>query len=352
MFCLAKIRLAAFVPLFLFCVAVGAIGIPSSAVLGKVQAAKVQAAVNPALRRSEKPSVAKPPQEKKSADNNGYDPSVPKPTLVNVRYGPHARNTLDFWKAESDQPTPLVFLIHGGGWRGGSSQGKMHKLIDTAKLLKNGISVASINYRLLNHAQDVQPPVRAPLEDAARALQFVRTKAAQWNFDKNKIGASGGSAGGCSALWIAYHADFAKVDSDDPVDRESSRPNLVAVSRPQTTLDPVQMKQWIANAKYGAHAFKLDDFDAFLEARDQLKPWIEKYSPYEQLSKDDPPTYMYFTIAPAPDRIEKDATHSAYFGVELKKHCDELGVPCEVAYPGAPNVQHQTPTDYLIDKLK
>ena len=317
-----------------------------------------KAIVNPALKKpqkkSEKPNAKKPPKEKKSADNNGYDPSVPKPTLMNVRYGQHPRNTLDFWKAKSDQPTPLVLLIHGGGWRGGSSQEKIHKLIDTAKLLKNGISVASINYRLMKHAQDVQPPVKAPMEDAARALQFVRTKAIQWNFDKNKIGASGGSAGACSALWIAYHDDLADADSEDPVERESSRPYLVAVNRPQTTLDPVQMKQWIANSKYGAHAFGLDvkDFDGFLAARDKLKPWISEYSPIEQLSKDDPPTYMYFTIAPSADRVEKDPTHSAIFGVELKKRCDELGVPCEVAYPGAPNVKHKTPTDYLIDKLK
>ena len=289
---------------------------------------------------------------KKAASNNGYDASVPKPTLSKVPYGDHSRHTLDFWKAESDQPTPLVFLIHGGGWKGGSSQEKIHKLIDTTKLLANGISVVSINYRLMRHAQDVQPPVKAPLEDAARALQFVRSKAAQWNFDKNKVGASGGSAGGCSSLWIAYHADFADPNSEDPIARESSRPNCVAVNRPQTTLDPVQMRQWISNVTYGAHAFKLDSFDEFLAARDKIQPWIKEYSPYEHLSKDDPPTYMQYTIAPSADRVEKDATHSAIFGVKLKERCDELGVPCEVYYPNAVDVKHKTPTDYLIDKLK
>jgi acetyl esterase/lipase len=38
------------------------------------------------------------------------------PTLVEVRYGPHARNVLNFWWAKSDRPTPLLFKIHGGGW--------------------------------------------------------------------------------------------------------------------------------------------------------------------------------------------------------------------------------------------
>ena len=58
--------------------------------------------------------------------------------------------------------------------------------------------------------------MKAPLEDAARALQFVRSKAAQWNLDKQRIGASGGSAGACSALWLAFHDDMADPNSQDP----------------------------------------------------------------------------------------------------------------------------------------
>ncbi|TWT81561.1 acetyl esterase [Planctomycetes bacterium CA13] len=284
--------------------------------------------------------------------STGYDPSIPAVTIANVRYGDHSRHTLDFWKAESDEPTPLVFVIHGGGWRGGSSQQKLHKLVDTARLLENGISVVSIHYRLMKHAQDVQPPVKAPLEDAAMALQFVRSKSADWNIDKTRIGAAGGSAGACSCLWIGYHKDLADPNSAAPVARESSRPNFLAVTRPQTTLDPVQMKEWIANSTYGAHAFNLNDFEAFIAARDKILPWIREYSPYELLTSDDPPTYMIFTVAPSENRVEKDPTHSAIFGVKLKERCDELGVQCEVCYPGAPNVQHKSPTEYLINKLQ
>jgi hypothetical protein len=40
---------------------------------------------------------------------------VPKPTLSGIRYGEHERHVTDFWKAESSEPTPLVFVIHGGG---------------------------------------------------------------------------------------------------------------------------------------------------------------------------------------------------------------------------------------------
>ncbi len=42
-----------------------------------------------------------------------------KPTEANVKYGPYDRNLLDFWKAPSDKPVPLVVFIHGGGFRVG-----------------------------------------------------------------------------------------------------------------------------------------------------------------------------------------------------------------------------------------
>ncbi|MHC4997270.1 MAG: hypothetical protein ACYTGQ_19740 [Planctomycetota bacterium] len=51
-----------------------------------------------------------------------YPKEVPAPTLSEVRYGSHERHVMDFWRAESDEPTPLVFVIHGGGWKGGSKE--------------------------------------------------------------------------------------------------------------------------------------------------------------------------------------------------------------------------------------
>ena len=146
-----------------------------------------------------------------------YDASVPKPTLSGIRYGKHERHILDFWKAPSDGPTPLVFVIHGGGWRGGSKE-RVQRFVDVATLLKAGISVAAINYRYVSQAEaeGLKPPVKAPLHDAARALQFVRANAAEWDLDKNRIGAAGGSAGACSSLWLAYHDDLADPKSKDP----------------------------------------------------------------------------------------------------------------------------------------
>ncbi|HZW33649.1 MAG TPA: hypothetical protein VFF52_23210 [Isosphaeraceae bacterium] len=48
--------------------------------------------------------------------------SVP-PTFSNVPYGDHPRQVLDFFKADTQQPAPLVIHIHGGGWIGGDKVG-------------------------------------------------------------------------------------------------------------------------------------------------------------------------------------------------------------------------------------
>jgi acetyl esterase/lipase len=133
------------------------------------------------------------PANAKKADKPGVKaaaktrPAV-KPTLADVPYGPHPRQVLDFYKADSATPTPLVFHIHGGGWTGGSKYP-----FTAGPFLKAGISVVSIEYRFVTDARaaGVKPPVDWPLHDAARALQFVRSKAGEWNIDKTRIGEIG-----------------------------------------------------------------------------------------------------------------------------------------------------------------
>jgi acetyl esterase/lipase len=295
------------------------------------------------------PKAAKAAAKKAAPEN----PPVVAPTLANVRYGPHERHVLDFWRAPSATPTPIVFVIHGGGWQSGEKE-RVNKFVNVEGLLAQGISVVAINYRLIKHAEaeGIAPPVKAPLHDAARALQFVRSQATAWNLDKTRIGAAGGSAGACSSLWLAYHDDLADPKSADPVARESTRLFCAAVTGAQTTLDPVQMKTWTPNSKYGGHAFGLPTFAAFLEARDRLQPLIAEYSPYHLVTKDDPGVYLIYGTPPALGRDEKDPTHTANFGVKLQEHCRTLGVACELMYPGAKDVAYTTAQDYLIAKLK
>ncbi|MEQ1839102.1 MAG: family 16 glycoside hydrolase [Verrucomicrobiales bacterium] len=288
------------------------------------------------------------------------NPLLPNPTHYDAAYGPHPKQVIHFWQAESDKPTPVLFYIHGGGWSGGGRLSGVPPLLPT--LLKEGISVASIEYRFINEAtaDGVTPPVKGPLHDAARALQFLRSKAAEWNIDKTRIGASGGSAGACSSLWLAFHDDLADPKSEDPVARESSRLLFAAVNGAQTTLDPAQMKEWTPNSRYGGHAFgfkgdpatKLAPFDEFLTKRETILPWIAEYSPYALVTKDDSPVYLSYSTPPALGKEERDPTHTANFGVKLQEHCVANGVACELFYPGAADVKHGTILDYVLAKLK
>lgn len=282
------------------------------------------------------------------------------PTLANVAYGAHERQVLDFYRAESDRPTPVVLHIHGGGWVAGDKR----NVAALEKYLAAGISVVSINYRFTTQAQiaGVKPPVQWPLSDAARALQFVRSKAGEWNLDKQRIGATGGSAGACSSLWLAFHNDMADPKSSDLVARESTRLWCAAVTGAQTSLDPKQLKEWTPNSRYGGHAFgfmpdptntKTRDtqFSEFLAHREELLPWIKEYSPYEHVTSDDPPVYLLYAAPPALGQEQRDPTHTANYGVKLQEKCKQVGVECELVHPGAPDVKHPRVEDFLIGKL-
>ena len=129
---------------------------------------------------------------------------------------------LDVYQAKSSDPAPkpVMVYIHGGGWRAGSKDRIPGFL---AKGVQEGwLSVVSVEYRFTDVA-----PHPAQTNDCARAIQFARSKAKEWNLDPKRFGVTGGSAGGHLSLWIGAHDDFAKPDSSDPVERESSRVSCV-----------------------------------------------------------------------------------------------------------------------------
>jgi acetyl esterase/lipase len=267
---------------------------------------------------------------------------------LNVSYGPHQRNVLDFYPANSETPTPVVLYIHGGGWRGGDKKTNPQPFLD------RGISVVAINYRYVqNGVEDhVEPPVKAPLGDAARALQFIRSKATEWNLDKSMIGATGGSAGACTSLWLAFHDDLADPNSDDAIARESTRLTCAAVNGAQVSLDPKELREWMPNYGYGAHAFGLPNFQSLIDNREDVLPWIQEYSPIEHVSKDDPPIALFYGgETPVVGASPKDPTHSGIMGVKLAERLEETGVEVVLVHPGIDNPKYANSTAYLIDRL-
>ncbi|MCA9146589.1 MAG: alpha/beta hydrolase [Planctomycetales bacterium] len=268
--------------------------------------------------------------------------------LADVAYGNHPRQVLDFYQAMSDEPTPVVFYIHGGGWQGGD------KKTNPKAFLDKGISVVAINYRYVRNGveEKVEPPVKAPLEDAARALQFVRSKASEWNLDKTRIGATGGSAGACSSLWLAFHDDLADPNSDDPIAHESTRLYCAAVNGAQVSLDPKELREWMPNYGYGAHAFGLPSFQSLIDNREEVLKWIKEYSPIEHASKDDPPIAMFYGgEVPVVGASPKDPTHSAIMGVKLEERLKMLGVDVVLVHTDRPHPMYKNSTDYLIHRL-
>jgi acetyl esterase/lipase len=269
--------------------------------------------------------------------------------LKDVAYGSHPRQVLDFYQAKSDKPTPVVFYIHGGGWQGGD------KRTNPKAFLDKGISVVAINYRYVRNGveQKVKPPVKASLGDAARALQFTRSKSAEWNLDKVRIGATGGSAGACSSLWLAFHDDMADPKSDDPVARESTRLYCAAVNGAQVSLDPKELREWMPNYRYGAHAFGLPSIQSLIDNREKVLAWIKEYSPIEHVSKDDPPIAMFYRgEVPVVGASPKDPTHSGIMGVKLEERLKASGVDVVLVHPGQPHPKFKNSTTYLIDRLK
>ena len=101
---------------------------------------------------------------------------------------------------------------------------------------------------------------------------------------------------------------------------------------PQTSLDPQETREWIPNARYGAHAFGYPSFDSWLAHRAECLPLIERYSPAALLRACTParaPTFLYTCGAtPPPGQLPKDPTHAAAFCIKFQEICEAKGVAC------------------------
>jgi acetyl esterase/lipase len=264
-----------------------------------------------------------------TAQEKAKVPTKPAPDLADVKYGPHARNVLDLWKAKSDQPTPLVVYIHGGGFRAGSKESLSPALLDGC--LKAGISVMAINYRL-------SPEVSFPAHymDSARAIQFARSKAKEWNLDPKRVASTGGSAGAGTSLWIGFHDDMADPKNADPVLRESTRLSCMVVGGAQSTYDPRTIKEWVGGRAHehpalpDFHGVKPDELDS-----PKAHKIYEAAAPINYLTKNDPPVYAYYNEPRGPlpaDAKPGQGIHHINFGLKLKEQMDKLGIECVIRH--------------------
>ncbi len=263
----------------------------------------------------------------------------PAPDLADVKYGPHPRNVLDLWKAKADAPTPLVVFIHGGGFRGGSKEALNPALLDGC--LKAGISVMAINYRL-------SPEVHFPehYRDCARAIQFARHHATEWNLDAARVAATGGSAGAGTSLWLGFHDDLADPKSPDPVLRQSTRLTCMAVTGAQSTYDPRVIQKIIGGRAHehpaleGFYGLKRDELDT-----PKAHKLYEAAAPINHLTAGDPPVHAFYNEPRGPlpaDAKPGQGIHHINFGLYLKEKMDALKIECIV--------RHQDEKAHLVNE--
>ncbi|MEX0717555.1 MAG: family 16 glycoside hydrolase [Planctomycetaceae bacterium] len=251
----------------------------------------------------------------------------PAPTHADVKYGPHERNVMDVWLAKADGPTPILFAIHGGGFRAGNKSVEQRTL---RACLDAGISVVAITYRL---SQDAIAP--APFTDSARAVQFVRSKAKEWNLDKSRVASTGQSAGAGISMWLAFHDDMADPDSDDPVLRESTRITCAVVMNGQSSYDPRFIKELMPDAEAYKHPalaqlFGTDISDPVAIPPDKIK-LIEESSALPHLTADDAPVLLGYQFSKDADVSDLNAAiHHPKFAFALKERMEKLGIDCEV----------------------
>ncbi|MGH7972126.1 MAG: alpha/beta hydrolase [Limisphaerales bacterium] len=128
--------------------------------------------------------------------------------------------TLTVYLPEPGQATGAAIVICPGGGYGMLAS---HEGVDYARFLnEQGIAGFVLKYRL-GSAGYRHPTM---LLDAARAVRAVRARAAEWKVDPKRIGLMGSSAGGHLASTLLTHFDAGKADSTDPIERQSSRPDL------------------------------------------------------------------------------------------------------------------------------
>lgn len=149
-------------------------------------------------------------------------PVLPPGTQVvrDVEYVPngHERQKLDLYvPKEGTRPLPLVVWIHGGGWRAGSKDNP-----PVLWLLERGYAVASVNYRLSQHAT-----FPAQIHDCKAAIRWLRANASKYGIDPNRIGVAGGSAGGHLVALLGTGGDVKELEGNLGVTGVSSRVQAV-----------------------------------------------------------------------------------------------------------------------------
>lgn len=121
-----------------------------------------------------------------------------------------------------------VALLVSGGWRSSTNS---YRPWMTAPLLRRGYTVFAVY-----HVSQPEATVMEIVEDMHRAIRYIRHHGREYAIDPDRLGVSGGSAGGHLSLMLATRGGPGPVASSDPIERESSAVQAVAIFYPVTDL--------------------------------------------------------------------------------------------------------------------
>ena len=258
-----------------------------------------------------------------------------QPTMQDVDYNDHVRTTLDFWKAPSDSPTPLIVFIHGGGFRGGDKKQARRRYAGMIRACMDaGVSFASLNYCMTGDGVDILHC----LHDCAYAVQYLRHHADRFNLDGEHIACFGGSAGAGTSLWLGAHEDLADPTAEDPVEHQSTRLSACGQLNGQCTYDflrwpeligpPPDEKAYVGEMKRLLHA----------DSREELEsPGLAKHrrelDMYAMLDPTDAPVFLF-----SPGKLG-DATSRGHYihhprhAIVIHERAQEIGLDSMLLLP-------------------
>jgi acetyl esterase/lipase len=171
-----------------------------------------------------------------------------------------------------------------------------------------GVTAFVLKYRL--GSAGYRHPVE--LQDVSRAVRLVRSHAKEWKLDPKRVGVMGSSAGGHLTATIVTHFDAGKPDAADPIERESSRPDLGILCYPVITMG----EKTHAGSKLQ------------LLGKDPSAELVKELSNECQVKKDTPPCFIFHTVDDKVVPVENaimfaDALRAA--GVPFDLHIYESG---------------------------
>jgi acetyl esterase/lipase len=121
-----------------------------------------------------------------------------------------------------------ILVMASGGWK--SQAGSFRSWL-AAPLLRRGYTIFAVY-----HIAQPKATVMEITEDVNRAVRFVRHNAGTYGVDPQRLGVTGGSSGGHLSLMLATRGGPGEATATDPVDRESSAVQAVAIFYPVTDL--------------------------------------------------------------------------------------------------------------------